>query len=213
MGRGEAGTNTAQRKYSDREFSGAACAVGGDADVLHLATAGSKKIDVGRKTVLQGFIDAHSHPAMAGVMHLRMVDCDLRSISAIQASDYPPGEFIPMMALQSEVTRTDMKGNVWGPKQKITAEGAIRVGTINGAYASYEENLQGSLEAGKVADLVVLGRDPLNEDPSSLVSTPVERTMAGGRRRRLRSVLPYCKAVTGESRKYPESIIPSMSIA
>jgi predicted amidohydrolase YtcJ len=102
-------------------------------------------------------------------------------IRATQASDYPPGEFIPMMALQSEVTRTDTKGNVWGPKQRITVEEAIRVGTIHGAYASYEENLKGSLEPGKVADLVVLGRNPLKEDPSTLISIPVERTMAGGR--------------------------------
>ncbi len=102
-------------------------------------------------------------------------------IRATQASDYPPGEFVPMMALQSEVTRTDMKGNVWGPKQKITAEEAIRVGTLHGAYASFEENLKGSLEAGKVADLVVLGRDPMKEDPSTLVTIPVERTMAGGK--------------------------------
>jgi predicted amidohydrolase YtcJ len=102
-------------------------------------------------------------------------------IRPTQASDYPPGEFIPMMALQSEVTRTDRKGNVWGPKQKITVEEAIRVGTINGAYASYEENLKGSIEPGKLADLVVLGRDPLKENPSTLVTIPVERTMAGGR--------------------------------
>ena len=102
-------------------------------------------------------------------------------IRATQASDYPPGEFVPMMALQSEVTRTDSKGNVWGPKQRITVEEAIRVGTVNGAFASYEENLKGSLEAGKVADLVVLGRDPFKEDPSTLVTIPVERTMAGGR--------------------------------
>jgi predicted amidohydrolase YtcJ len=102
-------------------------------------------------------------------------------IRPTQASDYPPGEFIPMMALQSEVTRTDRKGNVWGPKQEITVEEAIRVGTINGAYASYEENLKGSIEAGKLADLVVLGRDPLKENPSTLVTIPVERTMAGGR--------------------------------
>jgi predicted amidohydrolase YtcJ len=102
-------------------------------------------------------------------------------IRATQASDYPPGEFMPMMALQSEVTRTDRQGNVWGPQQKITVEEAIRVGTIHGAYASYEENLKGSLEAGKLADLVVLGRDPLKEDPSTLVTIPVERTMAGGR--------------------------------
>jgi len=102
-------------------------------------------------------------------------------IRPTQASDYPPGEFIPMMALESEVTRTDMKGNVWGAKQRITVEEAIRVGTLNGAYASYEENLKGSIEAGKFADLVVLGRDPLKENPSTLVSIPVERTMAGGR--------------------------------
>src|SRR5215468_2573971 len=102
-------------------------------------------------------------------------------IRATQASDYPPGEFLPMMALQSEVTRTDIKGNVWGAKQKVTVEEAIRVGTLYGAYASYEENLKGSLEVGKVADLVVLGRDPMKEDPSTLLTIPVERTMAGGR--------------------------------
>jgi len=86
-----------------------------------------------------------------------------------------------MMALQSEVTRTDTKGNIWGPKQKITLEEAIRVGTINGAYASYEENLKGSIETGKLADLVVLGRDPFEENPWTLVTIPVERTMADGR--------------------------------
>ena len=102
-------------------------------------------------------------------------------IRPTQASDYPPGEFIPMMALQSEVTRTDRKGHVWGPQQRITVEEAIRVGTLYGAYASYEENLKGSIEAGKLADLVVLGRDPLKENPSTLLTIPVERTMAGGR--------------------------------
>jgi predicted amidohydrolase YtcJ len=98
-----------------------------------------------------------------------------------QASDYPPGEFPPMMALQSEVTRTDIKGNVWGASQRISVEEAIRVGTINGAYASYEETLKGSIEAGKLADLVVLGRDPFREDPSTLVTIPIVRTMVGGK--------------------------------
>ena len=102
-------------------------------------------------------------------------------IRPTQASDYPPGPFEPMMALQSEVTRTDAKGNVWGPQQKITLEEAIRVGTINGAYASYEENLKGSIEAGKLADLVVLGRDVFKEDPYSIINIPIERTMTGGK--------------------------------
>jgi len=102
-------------------------------------------------------------------------------IRATQASDYPPGPFEPMMALQSEVTRTDSKGNIWGPKQRISLEEAIRVGTMNGAYASYEENSKGSIEAGKLADLVVLGRDPFKEDPSNIINIPIERTMTGGK--------------------------------
>ena len=96
-------------------------------------------------------------------------------------SDYPPGPFEPMMALQSMVTRRDIRGNVWGPRQRITVEEAIRVGTLHGAYASFEERRKGSIEPGKLADLVVLGRDPLRADPLALVGVPVERTMVGGR--------------------------------
>jgi predicted amidohydrolase YtcJ len=102
-------------------------------------------------------------------------------IRVTQTSDYPPGPFEPMMALQSSVTRTDSKGTVWGPKQRISVQEAIRVGTLHGAYASYEEHLKGSLEPGKLADLVVLGRDPFREDPSTLITIPVERTMVGGK--------------------------------
>ena len=119
---------------------------------------GAERLD--RMFALRSFLDAGIRPT--------------------QASDYPPGPFEPMMALQSEVTRTDMKGTTWGAKQRISVEEAIRVGTLHGAYASFEERLKGSIETGKLADLVVLGRDPLKEDPATLVSIPVERTMVGG---------------------------------
>ncbi len=102
-------------------------------------------------------------------------------VMATQASDYPPGPYEPMMALQSSVTRTDMKGTLWGGNQRITVEEAIRVGTVHGAYASYEEKIKGSLEVGKLADLVVLGADPTQVDPFTLVDVPVERTMVGGK--------------------------------
>ena len=101
-------------------------------------------------------------------------------IRATQASDYTASPFDPMMALQSEVTRADKNGNVWGPKQRITIHEALQVGTVNGAYASFEENLKGSIAPGKLADLVVLGRDPLREDPFKLIGIPVQRTMVGG---------------------------------
>jgi hypothetical protein len=102
-------------------------------------------------------------------------------VRATQASDYTASPFDPMMALQSEVTRTDKNGNVWGPKQRITIQEALQVGTVNGAYASFEENLKGSITPGKLADLVVLGRDPLREDPFKLIGIPVQRTMVGGK--------------------------------
>jgi len=53
-----------------------------------------------------------------------------------------------MVALQSCVTRTDSKGNVWGPGQRVSVEEALRVGTVNGALASYEEKVKGSIEPG-----------------------------------------------------------------
>ena len=101
-------------------------------------------------------------------------------INVTQTSDYPPGPFEPMMALQSSVTRTDMSGNVWGPSQKISVEEAIKVGTINGAYASYEEDIKGSLASGKLADLVVLEKDPAQVDPSTIIDIKIERTMVDG---------------------------------
>ncbi len=102
-------------------------------------------------------------------------------IPATMSSDYVPGPFEPMMFLQSATTRTDIKGNVWGPKQRITLAEALRVATLHGAYASFDEKRKGSIEAGKLADLVVLGRDPHETNPSELVNIPVERTMVGGK--------------------------------
>ncbi|MEO9510573.1 MAG: amidohydrolase [Flavobacteriaceae bacterium] len=102
-------------------------------------------------------------------------------INVTQTSDYPPGPYEPMMAIQSSVTRTDMSGNVWGPSQKISVEQAIKVGTINGAYASFEEDIKGSLETGKLADLVVLEKNPTEVDPSTIIDIKVERTMVDGK--------------------------------
>ena len=69
-----------------RSPAGAFLAVGSNRDVLDLATARTRKIDLGGKTVVPGFIDAHTHVAYSGLRHLRQVDCDLRSIAEIQAA-------------------------------------------------------------------------------------------------------------------------------
>jgi predicted amidohydrolase YtcJ len=103
------------------------------------------------------------------------------------ASDYTPGPFEPMMALQSMVTRKDYAGRVWGPEQRITLDEALRVGTINGAYASYEEHAKGSIAVGKFADFVILEQDPHKVDPDRLKDIKIMRTVVGGNTAYLRA--------------------------
>ena len=97
------------------------------------------------------------------------------------ASDYTPGPFEPMMAIQSMVTRTDYKGRVWGANQKVTVDEALTIGTINGAYASSEESLKGSITAGKLADFVFLEKDPHDVPPNEIMNIKINRTVVGGK--------------------------------
>jgi predicted amidohydrolase YtcJ len=86
-----------------------------------------------------------------------------------------------MIWLRSEVTRTDASGHVWGANQRITVQEAIRCSTLHGAYASFEEDIKGSLEPGKLADLVVWDEDLVAVDPMTLLQVKPQRTMIGGR--------------------------------
>jgi predicted amidohydrolase YtcJ len=78
------------------------------------------------------------------------------------------------------VTRKDFKGRVWGPNQRISVAQAMRICTVNGAYASFEEDMKGSITAGKLADLVILAADPHETDPDQIKNIPVLRTIVGG---------------------------------
>ena len=96
------------------------------------------------------------------------------------ASDYNPGPFEPMMAIQSMVTRRDYQGREWGPNQKVTVDEALRIATINGAHASYEERTKGSITPGKLADFVMLEKDPHDVDPNTIKDIRIVRTVVGG---------------------------------
>jgi predicted amidohydrolase YtcJ len=102
-------------------------------------------------------------------------------IPVAPASDYMPGPFEPLMAIQSMVTRTDFKGRIWGPDQRITVSQAMKICTVNGAYASMEEGIKGSITPGKLADLVMLAADPHETNADEIKNIPVVRTMVGGR--------------------------------
>jgi predicted amidohydrolase YtcJ len=96
------------------------------------------------------------------------------------ATDYVPGPYEPLLGIQSCVTRTDNSGKVWGANQKITVEEALKLYTLHGAYASFEEHLKGSIEVGKLADLTILGADPTVVDPHTIKDIPVQKTIVGG---------------------------------
>ncbi|MGE5833500.1 MAG: amidohydrolase, partial [Acidobacteriota bacterium] len=97
------------------------------------------------------------------------------------ASDYGPGPFEPLMAIQSMVTRKDYRGREWGPNQKVTIDEALKIATVNGAYASYEEKTKGSITPGKLADFVVLERDPHDVPPDEIMKIKIARTVVGGK--------------------------------
>ena len=102
-------------------------------------------------------------------------------IPVAPASDYTPGPFEPLMAIQSMVTRKDFKGRVWGPDQRITVSQAMKICTVNGAYASMEEDIKGSITPGKLADLVVLAADPQDTVFDEIKNIPVLRTIVDGK--------------------------------
>jgi predicted amidohydrolase YtcJ len=102
-------------------------------------------------------------------------------IPVCAGSDYDPGPFAPLMGMQGMVTRTGWNGETWGANQRITAAEALRVNTLNGAHASREEAIKGSITQGKLADFVILADDPLTVAPDKIKDIQVARTVTGGR--------------------------------
>jgi hypothetical protein len=99
-------------------------------------------------------------------------------------SDWTVAPLNPMLGIYAAVTRrtTDGKNpNGWFPEQKISVEEAIQAYTLNNAYAAFEEKEKGSLEVGKLADLVVLSDDILKIDPVGIEQVKAEMTVLGGK--------------------------------
>jgi predicted amidohydrolase YtcJ len=90
----------------------------------------------------------------------------------------------PLLGIYAAVTRRTLdekNPNGWIPEQKISVEDAIRCYTINSAYAAFEENIKGSIEVGKLADLIVLSDNILQIDPVKIKDVEVEMTVFDGK--------------------------------
>jgi hypothetical protein len=96
-------------------------------------------------------------------------------------SDFYPGPFSPLMGMQGMVTRTGWNGEVWGPEHRVTVAEALRINTLNGAHASHEEDIKGSITPGKLADFVVLAEDPFTVAHDRIKDIQIVRTVTGGK--------------------------------
>ncbi|SES12732.1 amidohydrolase [Psychrobacillus sp. OK032] len=101
-------------------------------------------------------------------------------VPAAVASDCPVTDFTPMRGIHSALTRRSQTGRVIGEKETVSLLDAIRMYTINGAYASFSEKETGSIEPGKLADLIILDRSIIQSNVENIPSIQVEFTMIDG---------------------------------
>lgn len=119
----------------------------------------------------------------AKLTHLYKSLIDAGAVVAF-GTDWPVVDLNPMLGLYAAVTRRTYDGkspNGWLPEQKITIEQAIKCYTINSAYAAFQENVKGSIEIGKLADMVVLSDDILTIDPIKIKDVKVDMTIFDGK--------------------------------
>jgi len=95
-------------------------------------------------------------------------------IRIIAGSDCPMEPLNPLLGIQEAVSRN------YFPEERVSAEEALRMYTVDAAYSSSEENFKGSIDEGKLADFTVLSRDPLAVVPNELSSISVEMTIVAG---------------------------------
>lgn len=87
----------------------------------------------------------------------------------------------PLVGLYTAITRKGSSGAVHGAEEAVSREEAIRMYTANGPYLSWEEREKGTLEPGKLADMIVLPFDPLTANPDMILNGQVDMTFVGGK--------------------------------
>jgi predicted amidohydrolase YtcJ len=118
-------------------------------------------------------------PERLSMMHAYRTAIDL-GIPVAGHSDSPVSAAYPLRRIQDMVTRKDSSGVARGGNQRVSVDEAIKIWTLDGAYATFEENIKGSISAGKLADFVILEKDPRKVQPDSIQDIVIEATYLGG---------------------------------
>jgi len=126
-----------------------------------------------------GFIEAYG-PTRAQDLY-RFATFVKRGIKLAFSSDCPVADPNPLIGLRDAVLRRTPNGEQIGPSESLPVEQSIALYTREAAYMSFEESSRGTIESGKVADLVVLGNDPLKVKPEDIPNCTVKMTIVGGK--------------------------------
>ena len=103
-----------------------------------------------------------------------------RQMIYTQHHDAPVALPNSIMILASQVNRTTRSGQVLGSEERVSVMDALKSITINAAYQYFEEKTKGSLEPGKLADLVVLDKNPLKVEPMTIKDIKIVETIKEG---------------------------------
>lgn len=150
-------------------------------DLLDLAVA-ANPIAVIQPTFIREFGDGYirNFGTQRASDMFRARSLSARGIVVAGSSDAPVTDYRPLSGIRDAMTRVTADGLDCGRAERVDLRTALRMYTINGAYASYEDDFKGSLELGKAADLAVLDADLEHLTPDEIGETPVVSTMVDG---------------------------------
>lgn len=156
--------------------------------ILHGTFPKSDTFDICKKlnlfvTCQTGFV--YTHPWWADLDKTRKAipvrDWLDHGIKTGLSSDAPVNPINPFWGIWHAVTRENPDGTIHCPDQRITREEAIKCYTINNTYGSFEENIKGSIETGKLADFVIIDEDVLTCPIDKIKDIRVLFTVVGGK--------------------------------
>ena len=112
-----------------------------------------------------------------GYLWRTMID---EGVRVMNGTDPPVEDIDPLASFHCSVTRILNDGSVFAPEQRMTRQQALKSYTIDNAFAAFEDDIKGSLEVGKLADITVFSKDIMTVPEDEIISTEILYTIVGG---------------------------------